>query len=98
LTDIGLARLNPADDNVPEIGDELAVARALADLINRLLTSAAADIGEDTHERDVRVRTTTGRASRTPGGGRLPAPDGTRQTPSRQPGSAISPPHRHTRS
>lgn len=32
LVGVGLARLNPADHNVPEIGDELSVARALSDL------------------------------------------------------------------
>lgn len=55
LVGVGLARLNPADPDVPEIGDELAAARALAELSNRLLTAAAADIGDNTHERDVRV-------------------------------------------
>jgi hypothetical protein len=44
--------LNPADDEVPEIGDELAVGRALADLSSRLLTTAAADVGENVHELD----------------------------------------------
>jgi hypothetical protein len=52
LTAIGLARLNPADHEVPEIGDELAVGRALADLSSRLLTTAAADVGENVHELD----------------------------------------------
>ncbi|GAA2635592.1 DUF1876 domain-containing protein [Dactylosporangium fulvum] len=40
----GEARLNPADEDIPEIGDELAVARALSDLGHRLLLTAAADI------------------------------------------------------
>ncbi|MER7281879.1 DUF1876 domain-containing protein [Dactylosporangium sp. NPDC000244] len=40
----GAARLNPADDDIPEIGDELAAARALSDLGHRLLLAAAADI------------------------------------------------------
>lgn len=44
LVGVGRARLNPADDNIPEIGDELAVARALNDLGHRLLLTAAADI------------------------------------------------------
>jgi hypothetical protein len=52
---VGTARLNPADHDVPEIGDELAVARALTDLGDQLLAAAAADIGENTHERDVHV-------------------------------------------
>jgi hypothetical protein len=42
----GLARLNPADRGVPEIGDELAVARALSELSHRLLDVAARDIEE----------------------------------------------------
>jgi hypothetical protein len=45
---VGSARLNPADHDVPEIGDELAVARALTDLGHRLLIAAAADVGENT--------------------------------------------------
>jgi Domain of unknown function (DUF1876) len=45
----GQARRKPADREVPEIGDELAVARALADLAYRLLDVAAGDIEEITH-------------------------------------------------
>lgn len=41
---VGLARLNPSDVNVPEIGDELAAARALSELAHRLLHVAAQDI------------------------------------------------------
>ena len=44
LTGVGTARLNPTDMNVPEIGDELAAARALSELAHRLLHSAADDI------------------------------------------------------
>ena len=44
LTGVGRARLNPHDRNVPEIGDELAAARALSDLAHRLLDAAADDI------------------------------------------------------
>ena len=44
LAGTGLARLNPADRGVPEIGDELAVARALSELSHRLLDVAARDI------------------------------------------------------
>ncbi len=51
LVGIGTARLNPADANVPEIGDELAVSRALADLAHRLLDATAQDIEAITHER-----------------------------------------------
>jgi hypothetical protein len=45
----GRARLNPADADVPEIGDEIAVARALIDLGRRLLGIASADIETVTH-------------------------------------------------
>jgi len=51
LTATGTARLNPTDRDVPEIGDELATARALSDLANRLLHAAAEDIESITHER-----------------------------------------------
>ncbi|MDI2125589.1 DUF1876 domain-containing protein [Yinghuangia seranimata] len=40
----GTARKNPADRDVPQIGDELAAARALSDLAHRLLTVASDDI------------------------------------------------------
>jgi len=50
LVGVGRARLNPADHDIPEIGDELAVARALSDLAHRLLIAAAADIEAITHE------------------------------------------------
>jgi hypothetical protein len=43
--------LNPADDDIPEIGDELATARALTDLGHRLLLTAATDIEAVTDER-----------------------------------------------
>jgi Domain of unknown function (DUF1876) len=46
LTGTGLARLNPADPNVPEIGDELAAARALSQLAHALLDAAADDISD----------------------------------------------------
>lgn len=51
MTGHGTARLNPADRDVPEIGDELAAARALSDLAHRLLHAAAEDIEAITHER-----------------------------------------------
>ncbi len=51
LTGTGTARLNPVDRDVPEIGDELATARALSDLAHRLLHAAAEDIEALTHER-----------------------------------------------
>jgi hypothetical protein len=47
----GSARRNPADAQVPEIGDELAAARALSDLAHKLLHAAASDIEQLTHER-----------------------------------------------
>ncbi len=37
----GTAKCNPADENVPAIGDELSVARALSDLSHQLLSRAA---------------------------------------------------------
>jgi Domain of unknown function (DUF1876) len=49
LVGVGLARLNPADRDVPEIGDELAVARALSDLGHKLLDAAAGDIERISH-------------------------------------------------
>jgi len=51
LTGTGTARLNPTDRDVPEIGDELAAARALSDLAHRLIHAAAEDIEAITHER-----------------------------------------------
>lgn len=50
LTGVGLSRRNPVDHDVPAIGDELAVARALADLANQLLTVTAGDIETATHQ------------------------------------------------
>lgn len=47
----GSARVNPADENVPEIGDELAASRALSDLSHQLLHEAVRGIEEHTHER-----------------------------------------------
>ncbi|MFF5497398.1 DUF1876 domain-containing protein [Streptomyces aquilus] len=46
LTGRGLARRNPVDRPVPEIGDELAASRALEDLAIRLHDAAADDIVE----------------------------------------------------
>lgn len=50
LVGVGLARLDPADEPVDRIGDELAVARALSDLANQLLALTSADIAASTHE------------------------------------------------
>jgi hypothetical protein len=52
ITGTGEARLHPDDVDVPEIGDELAVARALNDLGYRLMVTAAGDIQQVTN-RDV---------------------------------------------
>jgi hypothetical protein len=40
----GAARLRPGEANVPEIGDEVAVARALRGLSDRLLAAASDDM------------------------------------------------------
>ena len=50
LTGQGEAHLHPDDFHVPEIGDELAVARALNDLGHRLLVTAAGDIQQVTNK------------------------------------------------
>ncbi|MFC4061969.1 dsRBD fold-containing protein [Planomonospora corallina] len=41
------ARRNPTDRPVPDIGDELAAGRVLADLSGRLMGDAAADVMEE---------------------------------------------------
>ena len=41
----GEAHRNPRDADVPEIGDELATARALSELSHRLVETAADNIG-----------------------------------------------------
>ncbi|MEV0287039.1 MULTISPECIES: DUF1876 domain-containing protein [unclassified Kribbella] len=46
----GSARRNPQDVDIAEIGDELAVARALSNLAHELIHAAAADIEQLTHE------------------------------------------------
>lgn len=46
----GVARRDPHDSPVPEIGDELATARALSALGQRLLRTTAEDIEAITHE------------------------------------------------
>ncbi|MGY1779923.1 DUF1876 domain-containing protein [Geodermatophilus sp. SYSU D01036] len=50
VTGTGFARLDPADRDVPEIGDEIAVARALSDLAHRLLRAATEDVEQSTGE------------------------------------------------
>jgi hypothetical protein len=46
----GSARRNPTDQAVPEIGAELAVARALSHLAHELLSAATQDIEQFTHK------------------------------------------------
>ncbi|NIK59167.1 DUF1876 domain-containing protein [Kribbella shirazensis] len=46
----GTARRNPADSEIAEIGDELAVARALSALAHELLEVTAFDIEAITHK------------------------------------------------
>ena len=46
FTGSGRARRNPADVNLPMIGEELAVARALSDLAHRLVDAATETISE----------------------------------------------------
>ena len=50
LTGTGSARVNPADPNVPEIGDELAASRALSQLAHALLEAATDDIAGVLHK------------------------------------------------
>jgi hypothetical protein len=47
----GLARRNPGDQEVTQIGEEIAAARALSDLAHQLLSDAAGQIEGITHER-----------------------------------------------
>lgn len=51
LEGFGRARLNPTDRDVPEIGEELAAARALRDLADRLLRATSDDISEVEHQK-----------------------------------------------
>ena len=50
ITATGEAQLHPEDVDVPEIGDELAVARALNNLGQRLLVTASGDIQQITNQ------------------------------------------------
>jgi hypothetical protein len=50
VTGVGHAQRNPHDPRVPEIGDELAVARALRNLAERLLHTTERDISGATGE------------------------------------------------
>jgi hypothetical protein len=46
----GQARRNPDDPAQPRIGEEIAAARALSDLVHQLLDRAAAEIEDVTHK------------------------------------------------
>ncbi|MFD4421422.1 DUF1876 domain-containing protein [Agromyces sp. NPDC058484] len=50
VTGVGQAQRNPLDPSVPEIGDELAVSRALRNLAERLLHTTEKDISGATGE------------------------------------------------
>ena len=43
----GRARRNPADANLPMVGEELAAARALSDLAHKLVDAAAEIVNEE---------------------------------------------------
>lgn len=47
----GTARRHPEDTDVPQIGNEIAVSRALSELSHKLLDAAAHDIGERSQHR-----------------------------------------------
>jgi Domain of unknown function (DUF1876) len=47
----GIARRNPKDTDVPEIGEELATARALNGLAHKLFEATIADIEQNVHQR-----------------------------------------------
>jgi hypothetical protein len=47
---VGTSSGNPHDREVPEIGDELAVSRALADLAANLQTAARLDVADNSDQ------------------------------------------------
>jgi hypothetical protein len=49
ITARGTAYRHPNDQEVPQIGDELAAARALSELSHQLVLAAAEDIEQVTH-------------------------------------------------
>ena len=51
MTGHGLARRHPEDQQVTQIGEEIAAARALSDLAHQLLGDAAGQIEGITHQR-----------------------------------------------
>ncbi|MET7618644.1 DUF1876 domain-containing protein [Streptomyces sp. NPDC005408] len=52
----GTAHRNRSDEDVPHIGDELAVARALSELTHRLVNEAATEIETHTGKPVTRLR------------------------------------------
>ncbi len=54
LTGHGEARRHPRDHDVPEVGDELATARAMSHLAHKLLDTAAQEMSRAEH-RTVRI-------------------------------------------
>lgn len=56
LEGYGRARRNPGDEDVPEVGEELAAARALRDLADRLLRATSDDLSAIEHHRIRLVR------------------------------------------
>jgi uncharacterized protein DUF1876 len=48
---LGLARRNPDDQKVTQIGEEIAAARALSDLAHKLLNDAAGQVEGIKYER-----------------------------------------------
>jgi hypothetical protein len=55
MTGDGTAHCNPSDENIADIGDELATARALSDLAHQLLHAAVEDIEAHTHRKVERL-------------------------------------------
>jgi hypothetical protein len=51
LEGFGVARCHPSDRDVAQIGNELAVARALSDLAHKLFDATVGDIEAMTHEK-----------------------------------------------
>ena len=51
ITAHGMARRNPRDMDVPEIGDEIALARAMSELSHKLLDVAAGELSKMEHRK-----------------------------------------------
>jgi hypothetical protein len=56
LRHTGLARRRPGDHDVPEIGDEVAVCRALSGIVHQLLDATLADLATNDPTREPSVR------------------------------------------